>query len=160
MAKAARQTVDVGDTAPDFQLEDIDGGRKSLGDIVSRGPALLAFYKVSCPTCQLLLPYLQRLRGSSVAVYAVCQNDAESAGEFARKFGVALPGLIDKASEKYPASNAYGLTHVPSLFLIEPDRKVSWASVGFQKKELTEVGRRAGITLFGPGDNVPESKSG
>ena len=40
---------------------------------------------------------------------------------FNQRFGVTFPTLLDLSNEDYPASNAYGITSVPSLFLVEPD---------------------------------------
>ncbi len=39
--------------------------KQSLEDILGKGPALLAFYKISCPVCQLTAPYLERLAAGS-----------------------------------------------------------------------------------------------
>jgi len=47
----------VGAHAPDFRMKDLNGQTQSLKDILGRGPALLAFYKVSCPVCQYTFPF-------------------------------------------------------------------------------------------------------
>ena len=39
----------------------------------------------------------------------------------------------------YPASNAYGLTMVPTIFLIEPDGSVKVSCMGFRKKDLETI---------------------
>ena len=157
---ARGQNPVIGGTAPDFRLESLAGEVETLETVTAHGPALLVFYKVSCPTCQLTLPYLGRLAGSGLQVYAICQNDAESASEFNQEYEVALPTLLDAAAAGYPASNAYGITHVPTLFLINPDRSIAWNSVGFLKKDLESLGQRFGVTLFGPADRVPDWKGG
>jgi peroxiredoxin len=51
----------VGARAPDFELKTLDGKRGWLGEELSRGPVVLAFFKVSCPTCQYAFPFLERL---------------------------------------------------------------------------------------------------
>jgi len=158
------QTLEAGQKAPDFRLEDLGGGQKTLGELLSDGPVLLAFFKVSCPTCQFTLPFLERIyRGAaagSVRVFAVSQDDAEATREFHSEFGITMPTLLDSARNRYPASNAYGLTHVPSMFLIERDRTISWALVGFSRKEIQTLGEKLGVNPFRPGEPVPESKSG
>ena len=152
--------MEVGQTAPDFRLELAGGGYRTLDELLVEGPVLLAFYKVTCPTCQLTLPYLQRLQGGTIRVFAVCQDDAGRAQEFADAFEVELPNLLDSADEGYPASNAYGVTHVPSIYLVETDKRISWEYVGFHKKQLEQLAERAGRVIFTAADNVPESKSG
>lgn len=153
--------LETGAHAPSFRLKSIDGGMISLGDIQAKGPALLAFFKVSCPVCQLAMPYLQRLAaGSSVQVIGISQDDARDTSEFNQRFGVTFPTLLDSSKERYPASNAFGITNVPSLFLVEPDGQVSTAVTGFSKRDFESFGQRAGVQTFHSGDNVPEWKAG
>ena len=104
--------MEEGQTAPDFRLALAGGGFRTLDELLAEGPVLLAFYKVTCPTCQLTLPYLERLQGGALRVFAVCQDDAGRAREFADAFEVELPNLLDSVDDGYPASNAYGVTHV------------------------------------------------
>jgi peroxiredoxin len=153
--------LSANDPAPDFQLEDLSGVRRTrtVGE-----PTLLAFFKVSCPVCQFAFPFLERLyRGKSnnhIAMYAISQDDAKSTRAFHSEFGITLPTLLDKEEEGYPASNAYGISHVPSLFLIEPDGRISLTMMGFEKKAMQELGKRLGKDPFEPGEYVPEWKSG
>ena len=160
MARGTRQTLDAGQNAPDFRLETIEGGTVSLNEILNSGPALVAFYKVSCPTCQLTLPFLNRLKGSGVQVLTISQNPADLAAEFNQEYGVDLPTLVDRAEDGYPASNAYGLSHVPAMFLVEPGGTITWSSVGFFRKDLEELGKRFGVEMFRPDDRVPNFKGG
>jgi peroxiredoxin len=153
-----------GDRAPDFELEQLSGGRRTLGELTAGKPTLLTFFKVSCPTCQFSLPFLERLyrkkNNLEIEMYAISQDDAESTREFNDEYGISLPTLLDKEEEGYPASNAYGLTNVPSLFLIEPNGRISQAAMGFDKKALEALGVRLGAAPFVPGEHVPEWKSG
>jgi len=143
-----------GAVAPAFELERLGGGRGSL----PAGPVVVAFFKVSCPTCQLTFPYLERLSQGSLPFVAVSQNDASATERFNQKFGVTFETLLDASG--YPASNAFGLTNVPSLFLVEADGRVSLASMGFRKTDLAIIGERAGVEPFPPGDTAPEWRPG
>ncbi len=93
-------------------------------------------------------------------MFAVSQDDAEATREFNQEFGITMPTLLDGEKQGYPASNAYGLTNVPSLFLVEPNGNISWSLIGFHKKELEALGARVGVNPFRPGENVPEMKGG
>jgi peroxiredoxin len=153
--------VEAGAHAPSFHLKTLDGQTISLDALQAKGAALLAFFKISCPVCQLAMPYLERLSASSsVKVIGISQDDAGDTREFNRRFGVTFPTLLDSSKEKYPASNAFGITNVPSLFLVEPDGQVSTAFSGFSKRDFEALGRRAGVQPFRPEDNVPEWKAG
>ena len=71
-----------------------------------------------------------------------------------------FPTLLDSSSEDYPASNAYGITSVPSLFLVERDGTIARSINGFSKRDFEEIGARAGVSPFSPDDHVPEWKAG
>jgi peroxiredoxin len=163
---ASRQSrmLEAGAPAPDFQLHDLEGHPRSLRELTAAGPLVVAFYKTTCPVCQLTLPFLDRIhRGQAepaVAIYAVSQDDAATSAEFNQEFGVSLPTLLDRAESDYPASNAYRISHVPSVFLVEPDGKISWTMEGFDKKALEALGARAGVEVFQATDDVPAFKAG
>jgi peroxiredoxin len=150
-------------------LEDTSGQKRSLADALKKGPVLLAFFKVSCPVCQFTFPFLERLQQQikgrdDVRLWGVAQDDADDAEQFARQYGCTFPMLPDV--DPYAVSNQYGLTTVPTLFLVQPDGQIQMTSVGFVKQELeaaaAELARRTGaaITIFKPTDSVPEFKSG
>src|SRR6266542_4521096 len=148
--------------APEFELSALDGGKRTLQQFLSSGPVLLAFFKITCPVCQFTLPYLERIfRGraaGSLQFFGISQDDAESTREFNQRFGVSFPTLLDREEESYPASNAYGISHVPSMFLIEPDGRISWALDGWNKREIQTLGAKAGVNPFRQDENVPEWK--
>ena len=132
-------------------LKCLDGGK----------PVVLAFFKVSCPVCQMTFPYLERMsRNEKIAFFAISQDDAAATRAFYGQFGITFPTLLDEKKERYPASNAYGITSVPSLFLVECDGTISMAFDGFSKRDLERIGERAGVKPFKPEDNVPEWKPG
>jgi peroxiredoxin len=153
--------IEAGDVAPSFRLRSLSGGAESLEQILAKGPALLAFYKISCPVCQLTFPYLERLSvGTALRIIGISQDDRESTLAFNQRFGVTFPTLLDQSKEGYPASNAYGITSVPSMFLVEPGGQVTKAFSGFAKRDMEALGQFAGIPVFQPDESVPEWKAG
>ena len=146
--------VSAGGLAPPFRL-----GGFVLED--QTAPVLLAFFKITCPTCQLLFPYLQRLASrAAAAIVGISQDDAAGTAEFNDAFGVRFPTVSDPAEEGYAVSRAYGLEYVPALFLVEPGGRVSWRSEGFVKADLEALAARWGVTLFDAADRVPIYKPG
>jgi peroxiredoxin len=167
--EAALTTIAVGHVAPGFTLKSIDGKEFSLAKLLEKGPVVAAFFKVSCPVCQFTFPYLQRLAerysGDSTTVVGISQDDARGTKEFNREYGVTFPTLMDDAG--YPVSNAYGLSMVPTIFLIEPDGKVKVSCMGFDKSDLEKIAaelsqRRkiAAAPLFRPDEVIPAQKPG
>ncbi len=160
----------TGTKAPAFELKALDGKRFSLNDELARGPVVLAFFKVSCPTCQYALPFFERLHKAyghkGVTLVGVSQNDAKETAAFNKEFGITFPVLLDDI-HSYPASNAYGLTNVPTIFWIAPDGEIEVASVGWLKADFEEINRRmakAGKTapaaVFKRGEDVRDFRAG
>jgi peroxiredoxin len=141
-SEAPLTTIEVGQTAPGFSLKALDGKEYSLSSLLERGPVVLAFFKISCPVCQFTFPFLQRLferyGGDGVSFLGISQDDARSTKEFNQEYGINFPTLID--AQGYPASNAYGLTNVPTIFLVMPDGSVKVQCMGFSKGDLEEIG--------------------
>lgn len=151
----------TGEFAPGFELPDLGDERHSLSSLLEQGRIILAFFKVSCPTCQMTLPFLERLAQQSTArVFGVSQDNAGLSGEFRKEFELTFPVLVDGVERGYPVSNAFGLTHVPSLFLVERDGLISWSSNGFHRGDLQELASQFNIGLFHAEDRVPEWKPG
>ncbi|PYT94358.1 MAG: hypothetical protein DMG36_05290 [Acidobacteria bacterium] len=159
----------AGNTAPDFSLKSLDQKEYSLRALLERGPVVAAFFKISCPVCQFTFPFLERLHqryGSSSATFlGISQDDPRATKSFASEYGVTFPLVLD--SDGYPVSNAYGLTNVPTIFLIEPDGKVKLSSMGFDKKDLETIAAQlaerrkiALAPLFRPDEVVPANKPG
>jgi peroxiredoxin len=162
-------TIAAGHVAPGFTLKSLDGKEYNLSKLLEQGPVVAAFFKISCPVCQFTFPYLQRLAeryaGDSVTVLGVSQDDARGTKEFNREYGVTFPVLLDEPG--YPVSNTYGLSSVPTIFLIEPDGKVKISCMGFDKSDLekitAELSQRrkiAAAPLFRPDEVVPAQKPG
>ena len=157
---ASSKSLQIGSAAPKFSLSTLDGGKKRLDEFLEKGAVLLAFFKVACPTCQLTLPYLERMKSGSLQLVAVSQDDAESTAEFHDEFRISLETLLDSEDDGYPASNAYRITHVPTMFVVEQDGTIGETITGFVKRQIAAIGVRCGIAPFQPGENVPEWKPG
>jgi peroxiredoxin len=160
----------VGTKAPDFELKAMDGRRFVLRDELAQGPVVLAFFKVSCPTCQYAFPFLERLERAyghkSGRIVGVSQNDPKDNAAFMKEFGITFPVLLDD-THKYPASNAYGLTNVPTIFWIGQDGKIEISSVGWVKADFAEINRKmsesagnAPAVIFNPGEDVRDFRAG
>jgi peroxiredoxin len=161
----------AGNMAPGFSLKALDGKEHSLEQLIEQGPVVAAFFKVSCPVCQFTFPFLERIYqrygGANVTFLGISQDDAGATKDFAREFGVTFPMLLDEKQKSYPASNAYGLTSVPTIFLIETDGTVKISCMGFDKKDLESIAsvlaerkKIAPAALFRREESVPAHKPG
>ncbi len=159
----------AGNKAPNLTLKGLDGKEYSLAKLLERGPVLAGFFKISCPVCQFTFPFLERLYkkfgSEGVTFLGISQDDARSTKDFAAEYGVTFPMVMD--DKGYPVSNAYGLTTVPTIFLIDPDGAVKISSMGFDKKDLESIGSELAerrkiplAALFQPNESVPDHKPG
>jgi peroxiredoxin len=150
----------IGEIAPDFELNDVEGRPHRLAEALARGPVALAFYKSGCPTCQFTFPYIQKIfaqSGKTAAwtLWGVSEDEADETRRFAQQHGITFDLLIDE--HPYAVSSAYGLEFVPGIFLIQPDGKISVSGFGFTKATLNQI---AGFEFFKPNDGLPAARPG
>jgi len=160
----------AGIKAPEFSLTAVDGGKFSLHEALDRGPALAAFFKVSCPVCQYAFPYLERLFKAygkgKVSIIGISQDNQRDTAAFCKEYGVTFRTLLDDPNG-YAVSNAYGLTNVPSWFLINSEGTIELSSVGWVKqdfealnKRLAEAQHSSASPLFHAGEDVKDFRAG
>jgi len=160
----------AGTKAPEISLPALDGSKFSLQDALNQGPVLAAFFKVSCPICQYAFPYLERLHkaygNQKITMVGISQNDRRDTAAFLKEYGVTFPTLLDDP-KGYAVSNAYGLTNVPTWFLIGQDGQIEISSVGWVKAEIEALNRKLAEAqetalrpIFQPGEDVSDFRAG
>lgn len=162
--------LEKGTRAPEFTLPSDDGKKAfALKGLLDGKGAVLAFFKTECPTCQLEFPFVERiaktLAGTGVNLVGIGQNPGKEIGSFRKAFGVSFPIATDLAP--YSVSAAYGLTTVPTLFLLDPKGTIRRTEIGFSKENLEGFLRDACALagtkspgLFRPSDEVPALQPG
>jgi peroxiredoxin len=160
----------AGTKAPDFTLPTVAGSKFSLHEALRRGPVLAAFFKISCPVCQYTFPYLERLQKAygegKITIVGISQDSQRDTAGFLKQYGVTFVNALDDP-RGYAVSNAYGLTNVPSLFLIAQDGTIEISSVGWVKKEIEEINVKLARTqqaplasVFQAGEDVRDFRAG
>lgn len=163
--------LNAGVIAPDFTLPTTDGKQASLSDALRKGPVLLAFFKVSCPVCQYAFPFFERAfkanRAENVTVLGISQDSPKKTKDFLREYGVSFPVANDDDSNNYAVSSAYGLTNVPTAFLIAPSGEIEVSSVGWSKHDLEAINaklaayrQQPAASLWRAGEDVREYRAG
>ena len=135
--------VAVGSVAPKFIID---------GRSYPAPNSVLAFYKVTCPTCKLALPYLHRINR---AVVGISQDSREATSAFEAEFEVQIRSFLDPADSGYTISNAYGIEYVPTLFVIDDNGNVAASYEGFNREALETLG-----VTFSAAEAVPIYKPG
>ena len=147
-----------------FELRDLAG---RLHRMPAGCPAVLAFFKEDCPTCDFSFPFLQRLNdglASKAEVLGISQSDAAATRAFVARHGLKLPVVLDRELE---VSLAVDLESVPTLLLIDERGTVHESSAGFVRQEWERIARRAADSvgavmppLFRDDEAVPEWRAG
>jgi|AGTN01.1.fsa_nt_gi Peroxiredoxin len=167
-----------GTRSPEIELKSLAGRTYKLDEALTSGPVVLAFYKATCPVCQMTLPFIERIAQAHPerSIWAVSQDDADETRDFVDSYELTLPVLLDEALQK---SVEFDLTNVPSIFLIGQDGSIEQTIIGFDKaalerlhatvsqvdsggtdaKTLTNL-KLASSPLFSPDDQVPEFRPG
>jgi len=160
--------LNSGIQAPTFNLPLLGGGQFSLRDALAQSPVVLAFFKVSCPVCQYAFPLHEQLAKRTegkIKVIGVSQDDDKATRNFAKTFGITFPIALDD-TKRYPVSNAYGLTNVPTLFEVAQDGHILISCVGWDKTSIEDIYRRhsaeekPGTPLFPTAEAIADFRAG
>ncbi|MGJ9384624.1 thiol-disulfide oxidoreductase ResA [Salipaludibacillus sp. CF4.18] len=131
-----RGLVSQGDTAPNFVLEDMEGNRLELAELRGQG-VYLNFWATYCPYCVQKMEYLQKYhedykeKGVEIININVDETTLQVERHQERK-GLSYSLFIDR---NMLVSNAYGVSVLPAVFLINEDGQVLEAEVGAKTEE-------------------------
>jgi peroxiredoxin len=135
--------LEPGSIAPPFRLEDLDGKAHSLEELQRGDLLLLVFYHSECPTCALAMPFIGNLAravtSERMKIWGVSQDPRKDTIKFAGIKCLEMPVLID--ADPYQVSQAYGLTNVPTLFLIDASHTIIDQCVGFAKDDFVRIAK-------------------
>jgi len=131
-----------GAKAPDFDLPLEGGGYRELRDVVHPGGGIVVFFKTECEASAMLLshvgPLARALESEDRLFLAVAQNEAGEVAAFREERGLAFPIALEKPP--YPASRAYDVRTVPTLFVIDGAGRIAERVEGFIKSEVLALG--------------------
>jgi len=123
--------------------------------LASGRPTLIVFFETDCPTCQLALPYLNKL---GAGVIGISQDSEAATREFVRQMGITFTVQLDPGLK---ITRAYGPQSVPTIFLVGGDGVVQRSLEGFDKAGLNELAAALGHPPIAPEhDGAPAWKPG
>ncbi len=150
--------LEVGARAPSFTLPDAFSG-VPVTEPWADGPAVLAFFKVTCPVCQMVAPKLRALAEGGARVLAVGQDPAAALVRYAGEHGQGVPTVSEAAP--YGVSSAYGVSSVPSLFVVDPGGVVADAVAGWDRDRWNAVAAAVNAPPVSvEGDGLPVFRPG
>src|SRR5262249_58078815 len=93
-----------GDRAPSLDLPEAASGQ-SVSDPWREGPVVLAFFKTTCPVCQMAAPKVQALADSGVRVVAVGEDPPPELRSYPERHRQKVQTLSEPAP--LPASGCF-----------------------------------------------------
>src|SRR5262249_32435108 len=126
-------TLQIGDTAPEFELPGVDGKSYTLDDFKTASVLVVAFSCNHCPavrgTEDRMIALHEAYAPKGVALVAINSNEAvnhptdsfDHMVEHAREKGYRFPYLRD---EDQTAALAYGALRTPHFYVFDADRRL------------------------------------
>ncbi len=136
----------VGATAPDFELESLEGKTVKLSELRGK-PVFLDFWATWCGPCRRALPHTQAFSEKykdKAHIFAVnVREGKETVKAFMERNKYSFPVLMDKTGE---VASAYRVSGIPQFVVIDANGKVALVKVGYGpgvEKELERALEKA-----------------
>jgi len=131
----ATNTLKIGATAPDFNLQGIDGKKYSLSSFTDKKALIVIF---SCNHCPYVQAYEDRMKqiqkdyqSKDVEVIAINSNEdkgypEDSFENMKKRAADQKFNFLYLRDEEQSVARAYDATHTPEIFLFDGNRKLAF----------------------------------
>ncbi|PFJ15157.1 thiol:disulfide interchange protein [Bacillus cereus] len=120
----ARNGIEIGKSAPDFELTKLDGTNVKLSDLKGK-KVILNFWATWCGPCQQEMPDMEAFykeHKENVEILAINYTPSEKGGggekvsNFAKEKGITFPILLDKNID---VTTTYKVITIPTSYFID-----------------------------------------
>jgi cytochrome c biogenesis protein CcmG, thiol:disulfide interchange protein DsbE len=137
-------TVAVADKAASFSLQDTQGNKVKLGDVLAtKGCVMIDFWELSCFSCKQALPKYQQIydkyktQGFEVLAISVDSvRTASNVAPYAAGSGLTFPVLLDTNNDVF---RNYHVEVMPTSFLIDCTGEIRFTHAGFKPGDEKEI---------------------
>jgi peroxiredoxin len=143
------EMLKVGDTAPEFAIQDLEGNEFNMKEALSEGKGVLIFFwSIFCEPCKQELPIIQELTDAymdkGIKVVGVVLDGTpmkEAISAFIGQENYSFRVLIDELNpdESFKISDPYGVAGTPTLYFIDSSNEVKFSKIGRASKEEIEA---------------------
>jgi len=134
--------LEVGDSAPTFSLQDLEGNTFNLLDLKG-SPVLLRFFLVDCKFCRADTPVFNEFytqyhkKGLQVLYIDSLGIDKKVVETFVKELGIIFPVAQDKGGT---VSSNYNVRALPQTIVLDPEHTIIAAILGgVSEPELTQL---------------------
>jgi len=129
--------LEVGNKAPDFQLDTLSGDSVKLSDF--RGHrVMINFWATWCPPCRAEMPDMEKFhQDKDIVILAVNLTNSESSVEdienFADEYKLTFPVLMDSNLD---VANLYAIQPIPTTYMVDSNGLISYKAYGAMNYDL------------------------
>lgn len=129
--------LEVGNKAPDFQLDTLSGDSVKLSDF--RGHrVMINFWATWCPPCRAEMPDMEKFhQDKEIVILAVNLTDTESSikdvNKFADEYQLTFPILMDSNLD---VSTLYHIHPIPTTYMIDSNGLISFKAFGAMNYDM------------------------
>jgi len=134
--------LEVGDSAPAFTLQDLDGNIFNLSDLKG-SPVVLRFFLVDCKFCRADTPVFNEFytqyhkKGLQMLYIDSLGIDQKVVEGFVNELGILFPVAQDEGGT---VSSSYNVRALPQTIVLDPEHKIIAAILGgVSEPELTQL---------------------
>ncbi|KEK11661.1 thiol-disulfide oxidoreductase [Lysinibacillus sphaericus] len=136
LTKEKNRVLQIGDSAPNFTLVDMNGNKHNLAEYKGQG-VFLNFWGTWCKPCEREFPIIDRYyneykeKGIQVLAVNIAESDFAVQNFIDRK-GLTFPVLIDKNKS---VLEVYNINPLPTTILINSEGKIIKIITGEMKEQ-------------------------
>ncbi|MCT2536766.1 redoxin domain-containing protein [Aquibacillus koreensis] len=135
--KYENEGLEVGNLAPDFELETLAGETIKLSDFRGQN-VMLNFWATWCPPCRAEMPDMQKFyENQDVAILAVnlaqTEGSMQDVEDFVKDFELTFPILLDEDLE---VATNYAIRPIPTSYMIDSNGVIQYKAFGPMNYEM------------------------
>jgi cytochrome c biogenesis protein CcmG/thiol:disulfide interchange protein DsbE len=135
-----------GRIAPNFELEDINGGIFELNEIKGNGPIILSFFASICQLCreqtEAFSKIYNKYKDKGFMLIAISTDDQKTVAKvkpYIKSKGYSFPVLYDTNND---VARIYYAQAIPSSVIIDKNGRIVYTHLGYMKGDEIEVNNK------------------